>query len=103
MANQVKTFTITDTKINVPVVNLSTQDNGNLLEEFKSGFERTINLKKYQSKVRTQLQNQYLDYLIDPSFQRVNRIFVLSYENIRQRTSHKQYFLPIKRKKDYKF
>ena len=34
------------------------------------------------------------------SFKRVNRLFVLSYENIRQWTSYKQYFLPTVRKKD---
>ena len=39
------------TYLYVPVVNLSTQDNAKLLQELKSGFERTINWNKYQSKV----------------------------------------------------
>ena len=44
------TFSITDAKLYVPVVNLSTQDNAKLLEQLKSSFKRTINWNKYQSK-----------------------------------------------------
>ena len=51
------------------------------LQQLKSGFERTINWNKSQSNVALQEQNLYLDYLIDPAFQGVNRLFVLSYEN----------------------
>ena len=43
----------------------------------KSSFKRTINWNKYQSKVTIQATNPYLDYLIVPSFQGVNRRFVL--------------------------
>ena len=60
------------TKLCVPVLILSTDDNGKLLQQLKSGFKRTINWNKYQSKARMQVQNRYLDYLIDPSFQGVN-------------------------------
>ena len=74
---QEPTFTITDTKHYVPVVTLSTQDNTKLLQQLKSGFKRTINWNKYQSQVTLQEQNRYLDFLIDPSFQGVNRLFVL--------------------------
>ena len=41
--NQEPTFTIADTKLYVPVVILSTQDNAKLLQQLKSGFKRTIN------------------------------------------------------------
>ena len=44
------TFAITDTKIYVPVVTLSTQDNAKLLEQLKSGFKRTINWNKNLAK-----------------------------------------------------
>ena len=44
IANQVITFSIT--KLYVPVVTLSTQDNAKLLEQLKSGFKRTINWNK---------------------------------------------------------
>ena len=40
-------FTITDTKVYVPVVTLSTQHNVKLLQQLKSGFKRTINWNKY--------------------------------------------------------
>ena len=52
------TCTITYTKLYVPVVTLSTQDNKKLLLQLKSGFKKTINWNKYQSNVLTQAQNQ---------------------------------------------
>ena len=45
------------------------------------GFNQTIIWNKYKSKDSTDAKNQYLDYIIDPSFQRVNRHFVFSFEN----------------------
>ena len=48
---------------------LSAQDNVKLLDQLKSGFHRTINWNKYQSKTLIQARNQYLDYLIAPSLQ----------------------------------
>ena len=45
------TFKITDTKLYVPMVTLSTQDNTELLQQSKSEFKRTINWNKHQSKV----------------------------------------------------
>ena len=94
-------LTITDTKLYVPVVTFSTKDNAKLLEQLKSGFKRTINWNKYQSKISTEAQNQYLDFLINPSFNGVNRLFVLSFENKNERTSHSSYYLPKIEVKDY--
>ena len=54
--------------------------------------KRTITWNKYQSKVLTQAQNRYLDYLTDPSFQEVNRVFVISIEYNAVRTGHTQNF-----------
>ena len=59
---------ITDTKLYVPVVALSTQDNAKSIATIKSGFKRTINWNKYIFKVSTQTPNPYWDYLINPSF-----------------------------------
>ena len=87
-ANQGTTFPIKDTKLYVPVVTLSTQGNAKLLEQLKSGFNRTINLNKYQSKISTERPNQYLYYLSDPSFQGVDKLFVLLFENNAHRTSY---------------
>ena len=94
-------FKITETKLYVPVVTLSTQDNAKLLQQLKSGFKRTINWNKYESSVKTFAQNRYLNYLINPSFQGVNRLFVLSFENENFRTSHSTYYLSKVEVKDY--
>ena len=48
-----------------------------------------------------QAQNQYLDYLIDPSFQGLNKVFVLSFENNAHWTSYKGYFLVTVTIKDF--
>ena len=50
VANQGAIFTITETKLYVPVVILSTQDNAKILPQLKSGFKRTINWNKYLAK-----------------------------------------------------
>ena len=92
---------ITETKLYVLVVTLSTQDNAKLLQQLKSGFKRTINWNKYESNIKTFAQNRYLNHLISPSFQGVNRLFVLSFENENDRTSHSTYFIPEVKIKDY--
>ena len=89
--NRVTTFTIIDAKPYGLVVLLSSQDK--LLQQLKSDFTRTTNYNKYQSKASTQIQNHYLDYLLVPSFQGVNRLFVLSFENNVVRIGHTEYFL----------
>ena len=50
--NQVATFEIDDTKLYVPVVALSTQENTKLLQQLKSGFKRVINWNKYLSNIQ---------------------------------------------------
>ena len=77
IAIRISIFTITDKKLDVPVVTLSTQDNAKLLKQSKSSFKRTINTNKYCPKVTVEQRNWYLDFLIDLSFQEVNRLFVL--------------------------
>ena len=94
-------FKIIDAKLYVPVVTLSTQDNAKLLQQLKSGFKRTINWNKYESSIKTFSRNRYLNYLINPGFQWVNRPFVLSFENENDRTSHSTYYLPKVEIKDY--
>ena len=69
-------FTIRDTKFYVPVVTLSIQQNAKFLPQLKSGFKRTINWNKYGSDPKKYAQNQYLNHIVDPSFQGVNRLFV---------------------------
>ena len=70
-------FKITDTKLYVPVVTLSKENDIKLLEQLKTGFKRTIKWNKYISQITTELQNSNLNYLSDPTFTNVNRLFVL--------------------------
>ena len=84
---------ITDTKLYVPVVTLSNQDNTKLLQQLKSSLKRTINWNKYQLNPKTHSQNRHLTHLVDPSFQGVNRLFVLSFENEDDGTSHSTYVM----------
>ena len=71
-----------------------------MLEQLKAGFKITINRNKYQSKISTEKPNQHLDLIIDQSFQAVNRLSVLSFENNAHRTSYKRYFFPTVEMKD---
>ena len=51
--SQATTFSITDTKLYVPVVILSNEDNAIILQQLKSGFKRTVNWNKCQPKTTT--------------------------------------------------
>ena len=101
VANQNPTFEITETKLYVPVVTLSTQEYAKLLPQLKSGFKRTINWNKYLSKPELLEQNPNLNHLVEPSFLGVNRVFVLAFEDDAQRTSNKRCYLPNAEIKDY--
>ena len=87
VANQNPTFEITETKLYVPVVTLSAQDNAKLLIQLKSGFKTTINWNEYLSKPELLAKNPNFNHLVEPSFQGVNRVFVVAFENDAQRTS----------------
>ena len=99
--NQNATVAITDTKLYVPGVTLSTQENTKFLQQLKSGFKRIINWNKYLSKPELLAQNTNLNHLVEPSFQGVNRLFVLAFENDDDRTRDDQYYLPTVEIKDY--
>ena len=99
--NQNATFAISGTKLYAPVVTLSTQENTTFLQQLKSGFKRVINRNKYLSKRELLAQNPNLNHLIEPSFQGVNRLFVLVFENDDHRTSDDRYYRPTVEIKDY--
>ena len=61
-------FAVTDAKLYVPVVTLSTQDNIKLLQQLQRDSKRTINWNKYQSGSKTHAWNQYLNHIVDPRF-----------------------------------
>ena len=94
-------FEISDCKLYVPIVTLSTENDNELLEELKSGFRRTIKWNKYMSQMSNQNKNDNLDYLIDTTFSNVNKLFVLSFENEDDRTSYYKYYVPSVEIKNY--
>ena len=88
-ANQATIFAITDAKLYALVVPLSIQDNAKLLQQLKSRFKRTINWNKYHSKTEPlNAPNPYLDFLIEPIFQGVSRLFLLPFNALDNRTGH---------------
>ena len=95
------TFKVTDTKLYVPVVTLSVENDYKHLEQLKTGFKRAIKRKKYRSEMSNQTINNNLNYLIDPTFTNVNRLFVLSFENETDRTSFSKYYVPKVEIKDF--
>ena len=101
IANQGAKFTITNTRLYVPIITLSTQENAKLLQQLKSGFKKVINWNKYLSKPELLARNPNLNYLVEPSFQGVNRLFVLAFEGDEQRTSARRYYLPTAEIKGY--
>ena len=94
-------FKITDTKLYVPVVTLSTKDDNNFLEQLKSVFKRIIKWNKYRSEMANQTKTNHLNYFIDPTFTKVNRLFVSSFENEEDRTSFSKYYVPKVKIKDF--
>ena len=85
----------------VPVVTLSAENDNKLLEQLKPGIKRTIKCDKYRSGMSNQTKNNNLNYLIDPTFTNVNRLFVLAFENEDDRTLFSKYYLPKVEIKDF--
>ena len=97
VAPTVLEFKIADTKLYVPVVSLSKENDIELLGQLKSGFKRTIKSNKYRLQMAIQPQNNILDYLIDPTFTNVNRLFVWSFSrnnNTDNGDSFPDYYVP---------
>ena len=94
VANQNPTFEIAETNLYVPVVTLWTRKNTKLLPQLKSDFKRTISWNKYLPKPELLPRNPNLNHLIKPSFQAVNRLFVLAFENDAQITIKEIYCIP---------
>ena len=98
--NQGTTFAIADNKLRVPVVTLSTGGYAKLIHQLKWGFKCTINWKNINQKQNNhETKNFY--YLIDASFQRTNKLFVLLFENNVSRTVNTKYFSNYKNKRSW--
>ena len=94
-------FQITNRKLYVPVFTLSKENDKKLLEQLQSVFKITINWNKYRSQMTIQPQDNNLNYLIDPTFFKVDRFLVFSFERIEENNvkkdhidSFSQYYVP---------
>ena len=95
----VTTFQINNAKPYISVVTLSINDNIKFLENIKQAFKRLISWNKYKSEKTTQTKNNNLNYLVDPTFRSINRLFALSFtngnNNPTSRNSFDQYYMPL--------
>ena len=83
-AGQVVSFMITNTKLYVPIVTLSTKDNNNLTKQSNDGFKRCIYWNQYVSKPFPETPHKKTDitrFALDAAFQGVNRLFVLAFND----------------------
>ena len=97
-------FQINNGKPYVPVVTLSINDNIKCLENIKQGFKRAISWNKYRSEMTIQTKNNNLDYLIDPTFRSINKLFALSFKNGNNdpmRDAFDQYYMLLVEIKDF--
>ena len=99
------TFKITDTKLYVPVVTLSAEDNVKLVKQLNKGFKRPVCWSRYKVidnkvvEIAAANEEKHIRELLDSSSQGVKRLFVLAYDNTADNDqvsddSFKKYFLP---------
>ena len=92
-------FIINDTKMYVPVVTLSKEDNKDFIEQQNKGFQRSIYWNEYKTKeINENADANVFKYInLDPSFQGVNRLFVMAYNRANgqpTRNEQQKYYLP---------
>ena len=92
-------FIINDTKLYVPVVTLSKEDNKDFIEQQNKGFQRSIYGNEYKTKeINEDVDANVFKYInLDPSFQGVNRLFVMAYNRANgqpTRNGQRKYYLP---------
>ena len=98
-------FSITDCTLYIPVVSLSAEYKNKLYEVLKTGSTMTVTWNKYRSQVIDQTATNDLTYLIDPTFNNVDRLFVLVFEKEKKddRSSFSEYYIPTVEIKDCNF
>ena len=92
-------FIINDTKMYVPVVTLSKEDNKDFIEQQNKGFQRSIYWNEYKTKeINENADDNVFKYInLDPSFKGVNKLFVMEYSranNQPTRNGQQKYYLP---------
>ena len=94
------TYKITDAKLYVPIVTLSTEDNSKLSKLLNEVFKRPIYWNEYKVtpnkivEIAVANEEKYIRELLESSYQGVKRLFVLAYNNNVSVDSHKKHFLP---------
>ena len=92
-------FIINDTKMYVPVVSLSKEDNKDFIEQQNKGFQRSIYWSEYKTKeINENADANVFKYInLDPSFQGVNRLLVMAYNRVDgqpTRNGQRKYYYP---------
>ena len=92
-------FIINDTKLYVPVATLSKEDNKDFIEQQNKGFQRSIYWNEYKTKETNENAdaNVFKYINLDPSFQGVNRLFIMAYNIVDgqpTRNGQRKYYLP---------
>ena len=87
-------FSVTDCKLYVPVVTLQTEYQNQLYKDLKTGISIDFTWSKYRSQMINQTATNNLNFLIDPTFNNVNRLFVLAFQNEEDRRSFSKYYTP---------
>ena len=87
-------FNITDCRLYVPVVTLQTEYQNKWYKELKTGILIDFTWSKYRSQVINQTATNNLNYLIDPTFSNINRLFVLAFPIEKDRNSFSEYYTP---------
>ena len=94
-------FSVTDCKLYVPVVTLQTEYQNQLYKDLKTGISIDFTWNKYRSQVINQTATNNLNFLTDPTFNNVNRLFVLAFPNDEDRRSFSKYYTQTVEIKDY--
>ena len=89
-------FSVTDSKLYVPIVTLPTKYQNQVYKDLKTGISIDFTWIKYRSQMINQTATNNLNFLIDYTFNNVNRLFVLAFPNEDDRSFSKYYFKRIK-------
>ena len=94
-------FSVTDCKCYVPIVTLLAEYQNQLYKDLKTGISIDFTWIRYRSQMINQTATINLNFLIDPTFHNVNRLFVLAFPNEEDRRSFSKYYTPTVEIKDY--
>ena len=92
-------FIINNTRMYVPVVTLSKEDNKRFIEQQNKEFQRSIYWNEYKTKEQDEEANanEFKFINLDPSFQGVDRLFVMAYSRAKNnqftKNDQRKYYL----------